>query len=183
MNKKYQVIYADPPWVQKKGGLRNCRPHQGRSLDYNTLELADIKNIIESVPVEDNYILFLWTIDKYLMDAERLFSQHRLHARIIWDKENGVAPCFTVRYSHEYLLWLYKGKFIPVAVEQRGKYTTVLREAATIHSRKPIIARRMIESLYPCGNRIELFARQKTEGWDVWGNEVESDIVLEAAQP
>lgn len=27
-------------------------------------------------------------------------------------------------------------------------------------------------------SKVELFARQKTEGWDVWGNEVESDINL-----
>ena len=26
--------------------------------------------------------------------------------------------------------------------------------------------------------RIELFARQKSAGWDVWGNEVESDMIL-----
>jgi N6-adenosine-specific RNA methylase IME4 len=46
------------------------------------------------------------------------------------------------------------------------------------HSQKPEIAKDIIKGF--CGDlpRIELFARQKTEGWDVWGNEVESDIEL-----
>ena len=60
----------------------------------------------------------------------------------------------------------------------RGKWTTVLREKSTKHSKKPIIAYQMIESLYPDSTKIELFARNKRKGWDVWGNEVESDIVL-----
>lgn len=176
--KKYQIIYADPPWQQNKGGLRKCRPNQGKDLDYPTLCLEDIRDIINNVPVEDDHNLFLWTIDKYLPQTEALFGDYRLHARIIWDKENGIAPCFTVRFSHEYLLWFYKGKHQGIAQDLRGKYTTVLREKATVHSRKPVVARQMIEKFYPNQERIELFARQKTEGWDVWGNEVESDIIL-----
>ena len=60
-----------------------------------------------------------------------------LHARFIWDKENGVAPAITVRFSHEYLLWFYKkGHLLMPIQETRGKYTTVLREASIKHSKK-----------------------------------------------
>ncbi len=52
------------------------------------------------------------------------------------------------------------------------------REKATRHSKKPQKAYEMIESLYPNASKIELFARNKREGWDSWGNEVESDINL-----
>jgi len=38
--------------------------------------------------------------------------------------------------------------------------------------------RDLIHEMFPTQTKIELFARQKTEGWDVWGNEVESDITL-----
>lgn len=52
----------------------------------------------------------MWTIDKYLIDTEKFMSElgFSVHARFIWDKGNGIAPAFTVRFSHEYLLWFYK---------------------------------------------------------------------------
>lgn len=177
MDKKYQIIYADPPWDRLKGGLRKARPNQGRQLDYPTLGLAQIKHILAQC---DAPVLFLWTIDKYLHESETMAYQlgYKLHARIIWDKENGIAPAFTIRYAHEYLLWLYRGAFTPIATDMRGKFTTVIRERATRHSAKPEAARAMIDCLYPNVTRIELFARQKVEGWACWGNEVDSDIEL-----
>lgn len=170
-NKKYQIIYADPPWEQLKGGLRKCRPNQNRLLDYPTLTLNKIRNVIDACPKAHKHILFMWTIDKFLFKTEQLFCDYKLHARIIWDKENGIAPAFTVRFSHEYLLWFYKSPMMKIAKSYRGKYTTVLREASRKHSQKPEIAYRMIEDLYPNSIKIELFARNKRIGWDVWGNE------------
>ena len=175
MANKYQLIYADPPWKQLKGGLREARPNQERQLDYPTLELPEIKAIIERYNGET---LFLWTIDKFLFEAETMASElgFKLHARIIWDKENGVAPCFTIRYAHEYLLWFYKSPMPKIATEQRGKFTDVIREKATIHSKKPIKAYELIEALYPTQTKIELFARNNRTGWDAWGNEVPAPI-------
>lgn len=174
--KKYQVIYADPPWEQSKGGLRKVRPNQDRKLDYPTMGSGGIRQYFYNFP--DASVLFIWTIDKFLWECEQMFSDFKLHARFIWDKENGVAPAFTVRFSHEYLLWFYKSPMLPIAKDMRGKFTTVLREKSTKHSKKPDCARRMIEQLYPDIERIELFARQRTDGWDAWGNEVQSDITL-----
>lgn len=168
------VIYTDPPWKQLKGGLRKSRPNQTRLLDYNTMTLEDIKNYHANIMPSKNHVVFMWTIDKYLHDAESIMNElgYKLHARIIWDKENGVAPAFTVRYSHEYLLWFYKGKFIPINIGQRGKFTTVIREKSTKHSKKPESAYRMIEALYPISHKIELFARNYRDGWDSIGNEL-----------
>ncbi len=175
--KKYQIIYADPPWNRSKGGLRKARPNQGRTLDYPVMELLQIKSVLASF---NAYVLFMWAIDKYLYEAEQIGLDlgYNLHARLVWDKTNGIAPAFTVRYIHEYLLWFYRKPFLPIAKAQRGKWTTVLREVSTGHSVKPQIAYEMIESLYPDTTKIELFARNKREGWDSWGNEVESDIEL-----
>ena len=78
----------------------------------------------------------------------------------------------------DYVLWFYTGTFLKIAEQQRGKYTTVLREKASKHSRKPDIARKMIEDFYPSANRIELFAREKFIGWDAFGNEVDSDLLI-----
>jgi len=172
----YSLIYADPPWKQTKGGLRKTRPNQKRELDYQTISLEEIEEILKSFRDKsaENHIMFCWTIDKYLFESEQMLKDlgYKIHARMIWDKTNGVAPAFTVRYSHEYLLYCYYGKFIPVATEMRGKYTTVLREQATKHSKKPEIAYKMIEDLYPNTNKIELFARNKRVGWTSWGNEI-----------
>jgi len=168
----YEIIYADPPWKQTKGGLRKARPNQNKDLDYQTLSLEDIKNIIKQYNAP---VLFLWTIDKFLFESQKIAEElgYKLHARIIWDKENGVAPAFTVRYSHEYLLWLYKSPMLSIDKKQRGKFTTVLREKATKHSKKPNCAYELIESLYPSQKKIELFARNKRESWDSWGDEIE----------
>ena len=109
--KKYQIIYADPPWQQTKGGLRKCRPNQYKKLDYPTLSLEDISNILHKL---NSPIIFCWTIDKFLHDTEKILNDYKLHARFVWDKENGIAPAFTVRYSHEYLLWFYKTPMLPI---------------------------------------------------------------------
>jgi len=171
---KYSIVYADPPWRQTKGGLRAVRPKQDRRLDYPTLSLQKIKEILEGY---NGDVLFLWTIDKFLFEAQKLAEElgYELHARIIWDKENGVAPAFTVRYAHEYLLWMTKRPMIKIAENVRGKFTTVIREKSTKHSKKPIKAYEMIESLYPYNTKIELFARNKRAGWDCWGNEVNNE--------
>lgn len=173
---RYEVIYTDPPWKQTKGGKRKCRPNQGKELDYNTITLEEIiehqKHVMQLT--SENHVCFMWTIDKFLPQTEQFMKElgYKLHARMIWDKENGIAPAFTVRYSHEYLLWFYKDKLLPINKDYRGKYTTVLREKSTKHSKKPICAYEMIENLYPNSKKIELYARIYKEGWDCWGNEV-----------
>lgn len=177
---KYGIIYTDPPWQQTKGNVRKCRPSQGKSLDYPTLNIDEIFEIHKQffAQCEDKHNVFMWTIDKYLHEAEQHMKDlgYTLHARFVWDKENGVAPAFTVRFSHEYLLWFYKkGKMLKPRPETRGKYTTVMREPATKHSKKPMCAYEMLEDMFPAANKIELFARNTRDGWVCWGNEVETE--------
>lgn len=176
-NKKFDIIYSDPAWKQTKGNKRKCRPKQGKELDYETCTMEEIKKIHETVIglCSEKHNIFIWTIDKYLHETEQMMKElgYMLHARLIWDKENGVAPAFTVRFSHEYLLWFYKKGSILMPCERvRGKYTTVLREPSTKHSRKPVCAYEMIESMFPDANKLELFARNYRNGWDCWGNEI-----------
>ncbi len=173
----YEIIYTDPPWPQRKGNVRKCRPNQGKALDYKTMCLEDIaeyhKPYFEQTATHHN--VFMWAIDKYLHDAEQMMVDmgYKLHARMVWDKGNGIAPAFTVRFSHEYLLWFFKPrKMLMPCAEMRGKYTTVLREAATAHSRKPLVAYLMLEAMFPNARRIELFARQRRSGWEAIGNEL-----------
>lgn len=178
-NKKYDVIYTDPPWCQKKSGIRKVRPSQNsRNFDYPTMELSEIACLhgqILPALAEQKHNVFMWTIDKYLINTECMMKElgYQLHARFIWDKGNGIAPAFTVRFSHEYLLWFYKkGNILMPCQNQRGKYTTVMTEPSTNHSKKPLCAYEMLENMFPNSKKLELFARNERDGWDCWGNEV-----------
>ena len=173
----YDIFYSDPPWQQTKGNIRKCRPNQGKQLDYTTCDIETISKIHEIAFTHgsNNHNVFMWTIDKYLFAAEQMMKDlgYELHARFVWDKENGVAPAFTVRFAHEYLLWFYKKGHMLMPINcMRGRYTTVLREPSTKHSKKPISAYELLESMFPDAKKLELFARNYRAGWDCWGNEV-----------
>jgi N6-adenosine-specific RNA methylase IME4 len=181
--KKYSVILSDPAWKQSKGGKKKVRPKSsGEELEYPTITLDDIKEIQKKARNlgNENHVCFLWTIDKYLHESEQMMYDlgYKLHARMIWNKVTGIPAAFTVRYGHEYLLYFYFGKLIPVAKDERGKIHTVFTEQVKQHSRKPEISYQIIERLYPNFDKLELFARREREGWDVWGNEVESSVAL-----
>lgn len=174
---QYDLIYADPPWKQSKGGKKSVRENSsGKPLDYPVCSLDEIKEHLSLATAAsgDNAILFLWTIDKYLFEAQEIAESlgYKLHARMIWDKVTGIPAAFTVRYGHEYLLYMYKGKLTPVAKEERGKIHTVFREKVTKHSKKPEIAYEIIERLYPHLRKLEMYARNTRPGWDCFGNEV-----------
>lgn len=46
------------------------------------------------------------------------------------------------------------------------------------HSAKPEEVRTRIEQMFPTQRKLELFARKPSPGWDVWGNEVESNVLI-----
>ena len=180
---KYNLLYIDPPWKQSKGGKKNVRPKSsGEELEYPVISLEEIQeHLLRATELtEENSIMFLWTIDKYLHEAEQMarILGWKLHARMIWNKVTGIPAAFTIRYGHEYLLYYYKGKMLPVAKEERGKIHTVFTEQVKRHSQKPEIAYQIIERLYPDTNKLEMYCRLKRKGWSAWGNEVESDIFI-----
>lgn len=145
-------------------------------LDYPVMELKDIEKHLKTATelTNDNAILFLWTIDKYLIEAQRMAEGlgYKLHARMIWNKLNGIPAAFTVRFGHEYMLYMYKGKMIPVAKEERGKILDVFEERVKRHSQKPEVSFEIINRLYPDLKKLEMYARSEREGYDCWGNEV-----------
>ena len=176
-DKHYDLILADPPWRQTRGGRKKARPNSsGTSLDYPVCDLNTIKQHLETATnlIEGDGILFLWTIDKYLFEAQQIAEGlgWKLHARMIWNKVNGIPAAFTIRFGHEYLLYMYKGKFTPVAEGMRGRIHSVFIEKVRRHSQKPEIAYQIIEQLYPDTRKLEMYARAERDGWDCWGNEV-----------
>lgn len=91
---------------------------------------------------------------------------------MIWNKVNGIPAAFTIRFGHEYLLYMYRGKLTPVDLNERGKIHSVFTEKVQKHSQKPEISYEIINRLYPNLKKLELYARQERDGYDCWGNEV-----------
>ena len=179
----FDLILSDPPWKQKRGGKKSVRQNSsGIDLDYETLSINDIESVQRQAREmsNPNHVLFLWTIDKYLIESEAIVRRlgYKLHARMIWNKVTGIPAAFTIRFGHEYLLYCYHGNLLPVDKSERGKIHSVFTEQVKRHSQKPEKSFELIERLYPMANKVELFARSKRPGWQVWGNEVESDIQI-----
>ena len=175
--KKYQIIYADPPWQLKAGSPNLHERKQGnRELLYPTMSIQEIQVLpIEEIS-DDNSVLFLWTTNKYIEQAYFIAREwgFKPSTMLVWCKKpkgRGLGGTFGI--STEYLLFSRKGS---LKATQRH-WSTWFEAKRGKHSEKPQIAREIIEKCFT-GNKIELFARQKTEGWDVWGNEVKSDIEL-----
>ena len=176
--KKYQIIYADPPWPIKIIS-RQVRPKQ-LEMPYSTMKYEDICNLpVKNLTDETECSLFLWTTQKWIPKAFKVMDDWGFgyNCTITWDKTYGFTP-FSFMWSTEFLLYgQLKNKW------QRqpgvGRYKTCFVHKPIGHSVKPPMFRDIITGF--CGDkpRIELFARQKTECWDVWGNEVQSDINIE----
>ena len=116
-----------------------------------------------------------YSCDRFLLECENEMEKrgYKRHCRMIWNKLNGVAPAFTVRYSHEYLIWFYRKRLPPIAGEQRGKFMTVFAERSRQHSRKPDFCYRMIDALYPSCGKMDVFSRERRHGWRQFGNQTD----------
>ena len=184
--KKYQIIYADPPWNLKMGLSRtNTDSPKGRwegygnihSVPYNTMTLAEIEALPVKQIAETNSVLFLWTINKFLEQSYQVARAwgFKSSTMLVWCKKPmglGMGGAFV--QTTEYLLFARRG----TVKSTKRIDTTWFEHKRGRHSRKPDAFRDRIVDVFGDLSRIELFARQKTPGWDVWGNEVDSDIEL-----
>lgn len=175
--KRYRVLVIDPPWLAGKGGRHNARPSiKQQTMDYNMLSIDDIFSIIDSMLLkcDETHNVFLWCIDRMLTPAEERMKNrgYKLHARIIWDKGRGLSPCYTVRFTHEYLLWFFKpGHMLKPLPTMRGVYSDVFKASPREHSRKPDEAYTMIDNMFGDCAKLDVFSREHRKGWDTWGNE------------
>jgi N6-adenosine-specific RNA methylase IME4 len=180
--KKYQIIYADPPWSYKvwsvNGNKRSACQH------YQVMEKIDIQKLPIDKISDKNAVLFLWVIPPCLQEGMELIEKWGFKYKTIgfnWVKKNKKSDSYFwgmgyyTRANSELCLLATKGK--PLKRVSKSVHQ-ILDDRVMKHSQKPNSARKKIVELFGDIPRIELFARQKTEGWDVWGNEVESDIDL-----
>lgn len=181
MKKKYKIIYADPPWTYPKtGGLKNSRGMAKQF--YPTMSLDEIKSLdIQSIS-DDDCVLFLWTTYPQLpnaLEVVKAWGFEYFGLAFNWIKQTNSGKDFFgmgywTRANPELCLLATKGKPKPQSHAVRQLIYATLQE----HSKKPAEVRDRIVELVGDLPRIELFAREKVDGWDVWGNEVEGDIDL-----
>ena len=171
-NKKYQIIVVDPPWEIQKIQKR-VRPNQV-NMDYPMMSLEEISILPINQIADNNCILFLWTIDKYLFNSKKILEGwgFKYHLTMSWDKTNGLAM-YGFNRQTEFILVGLKGKH--EAYPKRKTIRTSFTAKSTYHSAKPDMFYAMLDVLD--GDRIDIFARKGREtlfgkGWDVWGNEV-----------
>lgn len=192
--KKYQVIYADPPWQQnagpKIGGYKtidgkqvwNCSNSTSQKQKYQTMSVEDIAKMPIKNICADNAHLYLWVTNKYLLQSSKVIKEwgFTYSTCITWKKKRmGGGLGGAIRITHEHLLFCRRGKLKTIGIigesviDAKRPYVN----GYPCGSKKPELFAKLIESISP-GPYIELFARNRREGWDVWGDEVKSDIIL-----
>lgn len=165
--KKYRIIYADPPW-----SYHNAMPEYVTTPDdyYTLMSTQEICEMPVSEITEDNAVLFMWTTSPHLEESFEVVKSwgFKYKTTFIWDKiKHNMGHYNSVR--HEILLVCTKGACTP---DVRKLFDSVVSIERTRHSEKPEQFREIIETIYTHGNKIELFARQAPAGWDVFGNQI-----------
>ena len=177
-NKKYQIIYADPPW-KYQGEMMNSSVTD----HYSVIGLENLKGIPVKKLADENCVLFLWVTMPKLNECFDLIKAWGFEYKTCafsWVKLNKSGNGYFMgqgrwtRANVELCLLATIGNISRINAGIRQLCVSPVRK----HSQKPDEIRDKIVQLVGDLPRIELFARQKTEGWDVWGNEVESDIDL-----
>lgn len=179
--KKYKTIVVDPPWKYGKWGKAtpSSRPN-GKTYDmpYETMAINEIKALRLKEYAADNCELYLWTTQKYLPFSFEILNEWgwKYCQTLTWCKKpRGTGQGGVYCPTTEFLILGRRGKMPNVKRVDSTWFLT--KRPHNVHSKKPEFFQDMIETVSE-PPRLEVFARRKREGWDVFGNEVESDIQL-----
>lgn len=179
-HKKYDVIYADPPWEYKQSGSkRNSRGMAKRHYDTMcTHEICDLP--IRSI-CTDKAICFMWATFPNIAEALKVMEAWGFiykTAAFVWIKQNKKADslfwgmgAYTRANAEVCLMGISKGTKASEVVKNHSVHQVIIERVGE-HSQKPYEAICRIEALLGDQPRIELFARDKEPGWDCWGDEV-----------
>ncbi len=181
--KKYQIIYADCPW---KYNIFSDKPPCARKAEESYYEVADLIDLVK-LPLQEladeNCALFMWATYPALPIALKLIKEWGFHYRTVaftWVKKNKKSDSWFwgmggwTRANAEICLLATRGNPKRISKSVHSVIDTPIEG----HSKKPDVVRERIVQLMGDLPRIELFARQRVDGWDCWGNEVASNIDL-----
>lgn len=178
--KKYQTIYADPPWrFQNRTG--KVAPEHKRLSRYKTMSLEDIKTLPVCELSDDKAHLYLWVPNAILPDGLAVMDAwgFEYKGNLVWEKvrkdggPDGRGVGFYFRNVTEILLFGIKRKSMPNrTLAPARSQVNLIRAQKREHSRKPDEFISLIEACSQ-GPRIELFSRELRSGWDCWGDQVD----------
>ena len=169
-NRRYAVIYADPPWhfevYNEESGIERAAANH-----YSTMSLDEIRALPIPSLASPDAALFMWTTVPHLRESFQVLDAwgFEYKTNIVWVKDK-IGLGYFVRNQHELLLVATRGDMPSPSPANRPP--SVISAPRREHSRKPDEAYEIIERMYPTLPKIELFARQTRSGWAAWGNEV-----------
>lgn len=172
---KYAILYADPPWDykgQKQHTGAGGKDSGGAVSHYVTVTTKEMAQWSVCDLAKEDCLLFMWATSPHLdqaIDLGKAWGFSWATIGFVWDKQK-VNPGFYTMSQCELCLIFKRGK-IPTP---RGSRNTrqFVSEMRGPHSAKPAEVRSRIEQMFPTQSKLELFARERVDGWEVWGNEV-----------
>jgi N6-adenosine-specific RNA methylase IME4 len=185
--KKYKIIYVDPPWTFKtysdKGKERKSPENH-----YRCMTIDDIYNLPVDKIADDDCVLFLWVTFPLLQEGLETIKRWGFQYKSVgfnWIKRNKKATQtwfwglgFWTRSNSELCLLATKGKPKRISKSVHSVVDTPIEK----HSKKPDVVRERIVELCGDVDRIELFAREKIDGWDCLGNEIDGKDIRDSLQ-
>lgn len=190
---RYRTIVADPPWPIRWSGGRttagrssgSTRTYEKRALPYEPMSIEAICDMpVEDLGADDAH-LFLWAVDRFVVEGDaarvcRHWDFEPLGWTLVWRKANPGLGRY-VRPAHELVVVARRGnaRLNEISVPSVFDWPQVYRNGSKVHSAKPEQMQDTVERMSP-GPYLELFARRPRYGWHVWGDEVDSDVELNA---
>ena len=191
--KKYKAILADPPWPYKSPraivGNAGRGSQDGRAKDiiqtdvlshYSVMSLDQIKGLPIEKLAADYAHHYLWTTNSFMVQAHEVCRAWGFIPKTIltWVKTHkadatraSMKTGYWYRSASEHIIFGVRGKL---------RLSGPARPTAYFHNRlphsvKPDYFYELIEEQNP-GPYLELFARRLRNGWDSWGNEIDSTL-------
>lgn len=192
-DKKYQVIYADPPWdyggkmqydktviKDENEGFEKKIFLSSAEFKYPTVKLKDLKKLDVASISADDCLLFMWTTGPQMANSIELGKAWGFEYKtvaFVWDKMVHNPGRYTLSQT-EFVLAFKKGKFPQPRGARNIRQMVQIKRGA--HSVKPAEIIDGITKMFPEQEKIELFARNNYVGWDNWGLEIpDSKIEIE----
>jgi len=195
---KYEIIYADPPWDYGGKMQFDRSSTSSENLDlsknifissagfkYPTLKTAELKKLDLSSICSDDCLLFMWVTNPHLAQGIDLASAWGFEYKtvaFVWNKMVHNPGKYTMSYCE--LCLIFKRGKIPSPRGARN-IKQLVNSPRGAHSEKPEEVRKGIELMFPTQRKIELFARGRFDGWDIWGldvfNSSEDDIIQKSS--